>query len=689
MIVQLAGQSVNVQVQASGFARAQEAVREAIDAQEAAEAAAATAGSAATEAATIAAAAAVAAVVRTDADQNLFIADEAGETNTGIQNLGLGYRALRLAEDDENIAIGVGASGNRTTGSRNNTVGVQSDGAHSGGGSGNNVVGHNSATLNVGDHNTGMGDGVFPLLTTGDENIALGKGGGAALSTGSDNISLGRDAGQSGDGILNKTVAIGRDVQCNREGQAWIGTSVMDELRAGPISLLKLCGVSDLDNVSVYLGGAGNLTDTVGANLGIGPRTMTGSSTGAHNLGIGLAVMEERNNNSGNNLFIGNYAGRYGGTTGSFIDNVGIGKDTFGQATAGIGGVAVGFRSFALCSDTGGNTGLGDSAGYSTTTGYHNVAIGYTTMELNTTGLGNVAVGVKAGFTRTTSDNNTFLGYFSGYLGASGSRNAAVGFESLYNATGNDNAAVGASAGKSITSGVGNTFVGEDSGNNGSQKVDAVGSTALGRDAFTTKDDQFVAGGANVTETLLRGKVGVNKLDPAGQLHVAWQADAATPTFDRAASSAADGAWITTKFKATRTGTMGDAMGVSLQFAIQDDAAVEQTMGYMQVVRRATNNEGEVLIRPRNGAASYAQGLAVRGDQVSLKRQTAPVSGGDATAAFTLTSALIGIYAGTGFPAISAAQGSLYLRADGSTSGDRMYINADGGTSWAAVYTDV
>jgi hypothetical protein len=42
---------------------------------------------------------------------------------------------------------------------------------------------------------------------------------------------------------------------------------------------------------------------------------------------------------------------------------------------------------------------------------------------------------------------------------------------------------------------------------------------------------------------------------------------------------------------------------------------------------------------------------------------------------------------GSGAPTVSAAQGSLYLRTDGSNASTRAYINSDGGTTWVAVTT--
>jgi hypothetical protein len=42
---------------------------------------------------------------------------------------------------------------------------------------------------------------------------------------------------------------------------------------------------------------------------------------------------------------------------------------------------------------------------------------------------------------------------------------------------------------------------------------------------------------------------------------------------------------------------------------------------------------------------------------------------------------------GSGAPTLSAAEGSLYLRTDGSSSSTRLYVNSDGSTTWVAITT--
>jgi len=67
---------------------------------------------------------------------------------------------------------------------------------------------------------------------------------------------------------------------------------------------------------------------------------------------------------------------------------------------------------------------------------------------------------------------------------------------------------------------------------------------------------------------------------------------------------------------------------------------------------------------------------------------TAVPAGGTAGAGYLMSStANLGVFFGSGAPTLSAAQGSLYLRTDGSTTSTRMYVNTTGSTAWTAVTT--
>src|SRR6266481_3931313 len=63
-------------------------------------------------------------------------------------------------------------------------------------------------------------------------------------------------------------------------------------------------------------------------------------------------------------------------------------------------------------------------------------------------------------------------------------------------------------------------------------------------------------------------------------------------------------------------------------------------------------------------------------------------AGGTAGTGYRFSStANFGIFFGSGAPTLSAAQGSLYIRSDGSATNNRAYINTDGSTTWTAIST--
>lgn len=73
---------------------------------------------------------------------------------------------------------------------------------------------------------------------------------------------------------------------------------------------------------------------------------------------------------------------------------------------------------------------------------------------------------------------------------------------------------------------------------------------------------------------------------------------------------------------------------------------------------------------------------------VHLYSNTGISAGGVTNAGLRISNvSSFGVFFGSGAPTLSAAQGSLYLRSDGSGTGDRLYVNTDGSTAWTAVTT--
>lgn len=84
-------------------------------------------------------------------------------------------------------------------------------------------------------------------------------------------------------------------------------------------------------------------------------------------------------------------------------------------------------------------------------------------------------------------------------------------------------------------------------------------------------------------------------------------------------------------------------------------------------------------------AAVTASTVSATGN-VTADSNVAPAAGG--MAAFLASStAGLGVYVGSGAPSISAAQGSIYLRTDGSSTSTRLYVNTNGSTGWTNVTT--
>lgn len=81
-------------------------------------------------------------------------------------------------------------------------------------------------------------------------------------------------------------------------------------------------------------------------------------------------------------------------------------------------------------------------------------------------------------------------------------------------------------------------------------------------------------------------------------------------------------------------------------------------------------------------------GSLVANKSVTLQNATAVPAGGTQDVGLLMSStAHLGIFFGSGAPTLSAAQGSLYIRTDGSSTSTRLYVNTNGSTTWTNVTT--
>jgi len=94
---------------------------------------------------------------------------------------------------------------------------------------------------------------------------------------------------------------------------------------------------------------------------------------------------------------------------------------------------------------------------------------------------------------------------------------------------------------------------------------------------------------------------------------------------------------------------------------------------------------GSKLIERYLEVVKVNQGIA-SGYGAWFAKSTATTAGGSTTGIKNGTAG-VGWFIGSGAPTISAAQGSLYSRTDGSSTSTRLYVNTDGGTTWTNVTT--
>ena len=121
-------------------------------------------------------------------------------------------------------------------------------------------------------------------------------------------------------------------------------------------------------------------------------------------------------------------------------------------------------------------------------------------------------------------------------------------------------------------------------------------------------------------------------------------------------------------------------IGPSADWGATSATSLPTFIGFSTTPTGALTAVTRMSIQP-NGRVEIGQNLKVGQEQ-------AIPAGGVAGQGITLSATTnFGIYFGSGVPTLSAAQGSLYMRSDGSSTSTRMYVNTNGSTTWTAVTT--
>ncbi len=94
------------------------------------------------------------------------------------------------------------------------------------------------------------------------------------------------------------------------------------------------------------------------------------------------------------------------------------------------------------------------------------------------------------------------------------------------------------------------------------------------------------------------------------------------------------------------------------------------------VVTSSERGDGVASLNITRGSAGGNGGV------VSFMNGLGTPAGGSLSARVLLGGSNLGLYWGSGAPTVSASQGSLYFRTDGSSTSTRLYVNSSGSTTW-------
>lgn len=447
-----------------------------------------------------------------------------GQLTTGNLNTGMGDQALAaLTSGGDNTAVGAGAERMNPAGSRNTSLGSNTGVART---SGNDNLTAGFAAMGAvvagGDHNVALGRqalfgyaGSYGTATgslalrdaVGANNTATGFSAGLGVTSGSNGTYIGYRAGDVGqEPDAHNVIVIGANAVATRSNQIVLGTAAQDEVVLFGATLFRKAGQS-----SCFVGNAGNMTATGGANVVMGHTAGQALTIADSNTIIGYEAGYNLTS-GGNNVAVGRGA-LLSATLGRDCTAVGAGALT--KMVDGVGTTAVGRYALERLVDGGNNTAVGDAAGRNLA-GEQNCLMGYGTMRYGYANSFSVVIGQGALYNAGRApgplpedDGNPgpivkTNGVPTG-PGAPSNYNAVVGWLAFENTSGGGHTGLGANAGRTLTGGSDMICIGRNAGFGAGQKLDATGSVVIGVGAVCTRSNEIVIGKAADTHITLAG----------------------------------------------------------------------------------------------------------------------------------------------------------------------------------------
>jgi hypothetical protein len=407
----------------------------------------------------------------------------------------------------------------------------------------------------------------------------------------------------------------------------------------------------------------------------------------------------------GKNIWIGG-GGQYGTTSnGSWhcSRNTALGWDALLNNTIGDTNVAIGNESMTALLTGRWNTAVGGKSLFSNVYGIRNLALGGHALSDNITGSFNTAVGMYALTKCSYGSLNVALGYHAGHY----EQGHSAFYVDNQDRTDTDGDKAGA------------LLYGTFSANPAEQRLTINAATTISNtDDATTADGTTGAvrslGGLSVVKSGYFGSdCFVNGVrfgkGPASNSE-------STAVGYRVLNSQISGSATAFGYEAlysSTTGFINSAFGYRCQYSLVDgwgntafgqnalndnisgdkNVALGRFAGAHELGDNAfyvDNQDRSDTAGDKAGALLYGTFNATAASQTLVINAATTVGGSIATPAGGSTTARLlfgatagfGIYYGSGAPTVSAAQGSIYIRSDGSSTSTRLYVNTNGSTTW-------
>jgi len=356
------------------------------------------------------------------------------------------------------------------------------------------------------------------------------------------------------------------------------------------------------------------------------------------------------------------------GTTDSIPFNIRVNNKSAGKIDLTLNNTFWGYKAGSSITTGGGNTGVGQFALRYNESGHGNTGLGQASLLSNVDGIENTAIGVSALNANVSGNTNTAIGYYSLYQ-SKGNNNIAIGYNAGFPNKSLDNQIYLGAPGFAMNKVTADTVTGsgwnllmwrKDSADIRYKSMADLGSFvgATGATGSTGADGATGATGASGTNGIngtngATGASGTNGLTGAtGQTGASGSANASGTTgyvgkftapttignsliFDNAtnvgigttAPAAAldiinanypvlkitrtttnnNSGLTTASYKMQTTADMIDGAGVGVDFNIQDNAGVENAIGWFGAIRDGADNSGRLEFR------SYSTGSQVTG----------------------------------------------------------------------------